>query len=137
MLTIGVFSDLHPMDHVTTGGVRLEGDCLYAIKQIEDYLNSIQLDIALFPGDLLDAVRADGSELKLLKQLFEVIDKNHTIPKFMIQGNHDKGLVAIPEVCFQAINLDGQTVTLPGTTITLTGIKYQSVTSIHTLKDVA
>lgn len=67
MLTIGIFSDLHPMDHITTGGVRLEGDCLYAIQQIEEYLNTIRLDAAFFPGDLLDAVRADGSELKLLK----------------------------------------------------------------------
>lgn len=125
MLTIGIFSDLHPMDHITTGGVRLEGDCLYAIQQIEEYLNTIRLDAAFFPGDLLDAVRADGSELKLLKKLFDVIDKHQIIPKFMIQGNHDKGLVAIPEVCFQAINLDGLTVQLPGTTTTIAGIKYQ------------
>lgn len=48
MLTIGIFSDLHPMDHITTGGVRLEGDCLYAIQQIEEYLNTIRLDAAFF-----------------------------------------------------------------------------------------
>lgn len=125
MLTIGIFSDLHPMQHITTGGVRLEGDCLYAIRQIGEYLNTIKLDAAFFPGDLLDAVRADGSELKLLKQLFNTIDEHQQIPKFMIQGNHDKGLYAIPEICFQTVNLDGKTIKLLDTEITVAGIKYQ------------
>lgn len=96
--TMLFLSDLHLRPRIKSGGVELEGDCLWAIEQIAGICKMIpDLTAIIVAGDIFDQKNVSPMELHLLKHLINVsgVPANRW---YTIQGNHDRGGdVAIPQ----------------------------------------
>ena len=80
-----IISDTHlrPRHHA---GVKLEGDCVYAIKALGEWCRENKPEACLHGGDIFGMSRASGEELKLWHMLNEEVG----CPMYYVPGNHER-----------------------------------------------
>ena len=117
-----VLSDLHLMPEIRTSGTTLTGDCEYAISQLKSYMTRFDPEAVIIAGDVFDQPLVSNEELKLFRMLCDVLDTGRPRKKLCIQGNHDPGKWAIPDICFNCRDIDREPVDIEGARIG--GVKY-------------
>lgn len=117
-----VLSDLHLMPEIRTSGTTLTGDCEFAINQLKPYVTQFDPEVVIIAGDIFDQPLVSNEELKLFRMLCDVLDTGRPRKKLCIQGNHDPGKWAIPDICFNCCDIDREPVDIEGARIG--GVKY-------------
>lgn len=103
-----ILSDLHLRPRINIQGKTIEGDCEAAIQSLKEFCTVIKPEFCIIAGDIFHQRTVNVEELKLFGDLMEVLTEHmNQRDVFVIQGNHDRGENAIPEVCFRTTDLTG------------------------------
>ena len=101
-----ILSDLHLRPRVNMQGKTIEGDCEAAIESLKEFCDVIKPEFCIIAGDVFHHRTVNDEELKLFGDLMNVLTEHMSQKSILvIQGNHDRGKNAIPEICFRTTDL--------------------------------
>lgn len=113
MLTL-ILSDLHVDSVIKTAGTALTDDCASSIVFITHCIQQInksfkpmgkKIEACIIAGDIFNRPSVTDQELFLFKDLRSRLPED----TYVIQGNHDRGEMSIPSICYDCVDINEMT----------------------------
>lgn len=126
-----VISDLHLVPEYQTGGLRLTGDCEFALAQLSKLVEQCKPDVIIGAGDFTNAPAINSEEIRLLCDLHNILDNSGAVC-MGIQGNHDRGKYFTSALLSSSMSdINGVVMDVDG--IGIKGIK--NIPDLHTYRE--